>query len=107
LLPFSAAFITRVEHTFYYALIMAALLPTADAAERPELERALDACAHELAGWAQRCPPNVGHMHLLVEAERARVAGRTLDAQRLYDDAIAAAAEQGFVNVEGLAAELA
>jgi signal transduction histidine kinase len=46
-------------------------------------------------------------MHLLVDAERARIAGRRLEASDLYDEAMAAAAQHGFIQIEALAAELA
>src|SRR5690606_38167322 len=53
------------------------------------------------------CPANYGPMHRLLEAEAARMRGAHLDAMQAYDDAMTSAAEQGFVHIEALAAELA
>ncbi|HEY5568329.1 MAG TPA: AAA family ATPase [Gammaproteobacteria bacterium] len=107
LLPFSAGFVTRIEHNFYYSLTGTALYETAAPAERAKLEADLAARQDELKAWADNCPENFRHLHLLVEAERARIGGRRLEASDLYDQAIAAAAQHGFIQIEALAAELA
>jgi predicted ATPase/predicted signal transduction protein with EAL and GGDEF domain len=107
LLPFSAAFVTRSDHTLFHALTLAALLPTAAAGEREEFRAQLAACEAEFAGWSSTCPENFRHAHLLVCAERARVDGQATEAMHLYDQALAAAGEQGFLNIEALTAELA
>ncbi len=60
-----------------------------------------------LADWAQRCPWNFLHQRLLIDAELARLGGRVEAAMTLYDQAIAAAGEHGFVHHEALANELA
>ncbi|WP_437969293.1 GAF domain-containing protein [Sorangium sp. So ce260] len=59
-----------------------------------------------LAEWAERCPDNYRHKHLLVRAESARAAGEELAAMKLYDQAIEAAKVNGFVRDEALASEL-
>ncbi|HVJ92543.1 MAG TPA: ATP-binding protein, partial [Labilithrix sp.] len=56
-----------------------------------------------LEAWAERCPENFFPLYALVAAESARVEGDALEAQRLYERAIAAAREKGSVNVGGLA----
>jgi hypothetical protein len=48
-----------------------------------------------------------GDKHALVSAEIARIEGRELDAERLYEQAIRSAREHGFVQNEGLAHEVA
>ena len=107
LLPFSAAFVTRSEHTLFYALTLAALLPSVSEEERAQFRAQLDAQEAEFAGWSRQCPENFRHAHLLVSAERARVDGRTTEAMHLYDQALAAASEHGFLNMEALTAEVA
>jgi predicted ATPase/signal transduction histidine kinase len=107
LLPFSAAFVTRSEHTLFYALTLAALLPEAPEEERAAMLELLDRQEAEFAAWSRGCEANFRHSHLLVQAERARVRGETLAAMRLYDEAIACAAGHGFLHIEALAAELA
>ena len=107
LLPFSAGFVTRSEHTFYHALIIAALYPSAAPDRGRELDDELATRRAELRAWAENCPANFRHMHLLIEAEHARIGGSARAATHLYDEAMAAAAEHGFVHIEALAAELA
>jgi PAS domain S-box-containing protein len=61
----------------------------------------------QIAVWAQNCPENFGNRAALVEAEIARLEGRVLDAERLYEEAIRSARTYGFVQNEGLGNELA
>jgi len=107
LIPFSAGFITRGEHNFYYSLTLASLLSTAGPEAAARLEAKIAENQQRLKPWAERCPENLRQMYLLVEAERARLAGNRLAAMDLYDRAIAAAVQQGFVNIEAVAAERA
>src|SRR5690606_14885682 len=65
LLPFSAGFVTRSEHTLFYALTLTALLPGATDAEREEFGTLLEAQEAELAGWSEGCPANFLHALLL------------------------------------------
>ncbi|UQA54737.1 AAA family ATPase [Polyangium aurulentum] len=67
----------------------------------------IDANLEKLARWAEHCPENFEHALLLVQAEAARVAGNHLDADDLYDQAIAKARDGGFTHHEALANELA
>ena len=57
--------------------------------------------------WAEHAPMNYLHKWQLVEAERARVLGRDLRAMKYYDLAIEGARENGYVQEEALANELA
>jgi predicted ATPase/C4-dicarboxylate-specific signal transduction histidine kinase len=107
LLPFSAGFVTRSEHTLFYALTLTALLPEAPEAEREDMLALLDQQEAEFAAWSRGCEANFRHAHLLLLAERARVRGATMEAMSLYDQAIACAARHGFLHIEALAAELA
>ena len=107
LAPFSGGFVTRPQHALYYALIAAALYGRAEPSQRLELDRVLADNEAKLSAWAAGCPENYGHMCSLVRAERARIAGARIEAADLYDRAISEAREQGFNNIEALAAELA
>jgi PAS domain S-box-containing protein len=60
-----------------------------------------------LALWAQNCPENFENRAALVSAEIARMQGRELDAERLYEQAIRSARGNGFIHNEALANELA
>ena len=57
--------------------------------------------------WSDNCPANFLHKYLLVEAEIARIFGRWQEAIDLYDQAIASAKEQEFIQNEAIANELA
>jgi GAF domain-containing protein len=57
--------------------------------------------------WAEHCPANFENRAALVHAEVARVEGRPLEAEYLYEEAIASARTNGFVHNEGVANELA
>ncbi|RCJ26203.1 guanylate cyclase [Nostoc minutum NIES-26] len=57
--------------------------------------------------WAEHAPMNYEHKYELVEAEKARVLGQTLAAMEYYDRAIAGARENGYIQEEALAYELA
>ena len=61
----------------------------------------------QIAAWAENCPENFANRTALVSAEIARLEGRDPDAMRLYDQAIRSARENGFIQNEGLANEIA
>src|SRR4029077_13956679 len=61
----------------------------------------------QLREWAENYQPTFGDKHALVSAELARIEGRPVDAMRLYEEAIRVARENGFVQNEGLAYEVA
>lgn len=107
LIPFSAGFITRVEHVFYFSLALTALYSEASSTQREQFEFRLEENQRRLKIWADICPENCLARYLLVEAERARIRDSRLEAMELYDQAIAAAVQNGFANIEAMAAELA
>jgi predicted ATPase/signal transduction histidine kinase/tRNA A-37 threonylcarbamoyl transferase component Bud32 len=104
-----AAMAMPIEATyhFYLALTLAALYPQAPAAQQQEFARTLQQELQKLERWANHCPENHRNRHALVLAEVARVEGRELDAERLYEEAIQSAGENGFCQNEALACELA
>jgi PAS domain S-box-containing protein len=61
----------------------------------------------QLALWAQNCAENFENRAALVAAEIARIEGRELDAERLYELAVRSAHRNGFVHNEAVANELA
>ena len=96
-----------VEYCFYSALARAAYLTDApQEAWEPHFRAVKISCGH-LTEWAARCPANFSDRASLVAAEFARLEGRELDAQQLYEKAIACAREYDFVQNEALANELA
>jgi signal transduction histidine kinase len=57
--------------------------------------------------WSESCPGTFLDKYTLVLAELARVEGRDLESMRLYEDAIKAARNHGFMQNAGTANELA
>ena len=97
----------EADYHFYAALARAAVSDSATADERREHSGALAEHHRRLALWEENCSENFANRVALVGAEIARLAGRELEAERLYEHAIRTAREQGFVQNEGLAYELA
>ncbi|WP_437965928.1 AAA family ATPase [Sorangium sp. So ce260] len=100
-----------IAESFYYrALALAALSDGADEAQPSPLwvlPEELVECERQLGEWARSGPDNFLHKHALVRAEISRLLGREPEASRLYEQAIAAAREGGFVQHEAIACELA
>jgi PAS domain S-box-containing protein len=96
-----------LDYFYYTALTVAALYEKASADEQIEWHDLLTAHREQLREWAENYPPTFGDKHALVSAELARIEERDLDAMGLYEEAIRAARENGFVQNEALAYELA
>jgi PAS domain S-box-containing protein len=97
----------EADYHFYAALARAAASDSATPDERREHSGALAEHHERLALWAENCLENFANRVALVGAEIARLDGGELEAERLYEQAIRSAREQGFVQNEGLAYELA
>jgi PAS domain S-box-containing protein len=95
------------EYHLYAALAKAACYTTAPSHDQPRLLRAISAHYKQIDTWAEHCPENFENRAALVGAEIARIEGRELDAQGLYEQAIRSARANGFVHNEALAYELA
>jgi PAS domain S-box-containing protein len=91
----------------FQALAAAAVHESASPERRQELSALITSALVPLGKMAQYGPGNFGDRLVLVEAEVARMAGRELDAMRLYDAAILSARENGLVHREALAHEVA
>jgi predicted ATPase/signal transduction histidine kinase/CheY-like chemotaxis protein len=91
----------------HHALCLTALYERATPEQQAEYMRRLDEHQAQLKRWAESCPENFRHMHLLVDAEVARIAGEHLAAVDLYAQAIDAAEVSGLRQDIALASELA
>ena len=107
LLSKSPGTLERAEHELYSALTHAAMFDSLSNAEGREHLEAIVAHHRQLEVWARHCPENFENRALLVAAEIARVEARDPDAARLYEQAIRSARDNGFVNNEALALEIA
>ena len=95
------------EFHFYGALSRAASWDSGASGERRKHVDVLRAHHRQLEAWSENCPENFANRVALVGAEIARIEGRELDGERLYEEAIRSARENGFVQNEALANELA
>jgi PAS domain S-box-containing protein len=103
----SPGYFETAEARFYGALSHAAACDAALPAQYQQHVQALTAHHRQLLAWAEHGPENFANRATLVGAEIARIEGRELDAERLYEEAIRSARENGFVHNEALASELA
>ena len=113
----TASLFETAEYHFYSALSHAACCDSPIAGQeglpssRPEEHRqhfeALATHHRQLEIWAENCPENFETRAALVSAEIARIQGRELQAERLYEQAVRSAHTNGFVHNEALANELA
>src|SRR5579871_2062282 len=103
----SAAMFETADFRFYAALAHAGAWTTASAENRARHFETLSDHHKQLMIWAEHSPQTFENRAALVAAEIARIEGRILDAQTLYERAIQSAHVHGFVHNEGLASELA
>jgi predicted ATPase/signal transduction histidine kinase/GAF domain-containing protein/ActR/RegA family two-component response regulator len=103
----SAVQLQLLDYFYYTALTVAALYEEASADEQSRWHELLTAHREQLREWAENYPPTFSDKHALASAELARIEGRDADAMRLYEQAIQSARENGFVQNEGVAHEVA
>jgi PAS domain S-box-containing protein len=103
----SPSLFETAEYHFYGALSHAACCDSAFLDRHRQHLEALAAHHRQLEAWAENCPENFETRVALVGAEVARIEGRALGAERLYEQAIRSAHANGFVHNEALANELA
>jgi predicted ATPase/signal transduction histidine kinase len=103
----SPSFFEVAEYRFYAALSRAAYCNSTSADQHPPHLEALATHHRQLETWARHCPENFGSRTALVSAEIARIDGRHLDAERLYEESIRLAREHGFIHNAAIAGELA
>jgi PAS domain S-box-containing protein len=96
-----------VEFHLYGALARAAAHDAASGDQRRQHFEALVGHHQQLDVWAQYNPVTFENCAAIVGAEIARIEGRVLEAQDLYEKAVRSAHAQGFVHNEALANERA
>ncbi|HEY0713459.1 MAG TPA: hypothetical protein VGF45_12350, partial [Polyangia bacterium] len=97
-------------HPIFHALIAAAPLPAGSSGTPGEglaAKAALEAALAGVRPLVHHCPENFSCRQSLLEAELARLEGRTVDALRGYEAAIAAARANDLVMFECIACEAA
>ncbi|GAX41461.1 serine/threonine protein kinase and signal transduction histidine kinase with GAF and PAS/PAC sensor [Tolypothrix sp. NIES-4075] len=92
---------------FYDSLALLSLSLDASNSQRAAWLSCVSTNQEKMQKWAEHAPMNYLHKFHLVEAEKARVLGQFLEAEEFYERAIAGADENGFIQEEALAYELA
>ena len=90
-------------HNFYYSLALLAQY-SPDLMENLE---GVESNQEQMKQWAELAPFNFQHKYDLVQAEKARVLGDNWQAAKLYERAIQGARDNGYIQDEALAYELA
>jgi PAS domain S-box-containing protein len=103
----SSAQFETAEHQLYGALAHAGAWDGASADEKPKHLAALMAHHRQLAIWAEHSPETFENRAAIAAAEIARIEGRVLDAEELYEKAIRSARSNGFVHHEAFTNEMA
>jgi len=96
-----------LDYFYYTALAVAAFYENGSSDEQATWRELLTTHRDQLREWAENYAPTFADKHALVSAEIARLEGRDAEAMRLYEEAIHSARDNGFVQNEGLAYELA
>jgi PAS domain S-box-containing protein len=102
----SSAQFETAEHQLYGALAHAGAWDSASPEEKPKHLAALRSHQRQLEVWAEHSPATFENRAAIAAAEIARIEGRVLDAQELYEKAIRSARANGFVHHEAFANEL-
>jgi PAS domain S-box-containing protein len=92
---------------YYSALSHAAAWDSSSSDQRLQHFESLRDHHRQLEIWSENCPANFENRAALAGAEIARIEGRLLDAEELYEKAIRSAHANGFVHNEAVANEVA
>ena len=92
---------------FYDSLVRLAVYTSVLRSEQRRILKKVSANQKKMRKWAHHAPMNYQYKFFLVEAERARVLSKDVEAMECYDKAISGAREHEYVNDEALANELA
>jgi predicted ATPase/signal transduction histidine kinase len=92
---------------FYYSLAVLGLCSSLETKAQQQYLAIVEENQRQMQRWVNSAPCNFQHKYELIEAEKARVLGQKFLAMELYDRAIAKAKEQGYLQDEAIANELA
>ncbi|BCL38312.1 AAA family ATPase [Nostoc sp. MS1] len=91
----------------YDSLAKLAIYSASSPQAQAEILKNVDVNQEKIKQWANYAPMNHLHKYHLVQAEIAKVVGQLLEAEELYEQAILGARENGYIQEEALAYELA
>ncbi|OKH42874.1 serine/threonine protein kinase [Calothrix sp. HK-06] len=92
---------------FYDSLVRLATYPASSTQVQEEILKEVAVSKKKIEQWAYYAPMNHLHKYYLVQAETARVLGQLFEAEEFYEQAIQGARENGYIQEEALAYELA
>jgi PAS domain S-box-containing protein len=98
--------IQSLNQSYFEALSLAAVYERLAPDQLDNAHARIASAARRLLDWADNYGPTFADKSALVYAELARIEGRELDAERLYEQAIRGAHDNGFVQYEAIAHEL-
>ncbi|HEY9683624.1 MAG TPA: AAA family ATPase [Oculatellaceae cyanobacterium] len=99
--------ISEAEYGYYHLLALAAHYTEASADERKEYLELITVHVNQLKRYAEHNACNFQSKYALAAAELARITDCPLDAERLYEESISLAYQNGFVQLEAIANESA
>ncbi|MDB9515331.1 AAA family ATPase [Kamptonema animale CS-326] len=102
----TANFVVGVFY-FYDSLTQLARLVNASASESSSIIEKIQSNVEKIQKWADSAPTNHQHKLDLISAEKYRIFGNKAEAIDFYDRAIAGAKQNGYLNEEAIANELA
>ncbi|MBW4513361.1 MAG: AAA family ATPase [Scytonematopsis contorta HA4267-MV1] len=105
--PGGLAMVISRQCNFYMSLVNLGIFLEVNQDTQTQLLNQVIDNQEKMELWAKHCPMNVLHQYYLVEAEKYRVLSKNYEAGDLYDRAIATAKENGYIQEEALANELA
>jgi PAS domain S-box-containing protein len=98
----------QLDYHYYAALALAIRMEQAVDETRDALRERLLSHHQQIKMWAEQTgSPTFADKHALVSAEIARLDGDVLEAERLYEESIRLARDNGFLQNEGVANEMA
>ncbi len=98
---------TEPNYFFYYGLAWARLARETEGNARVQCRQRVQRAQQKLKKLSKTCPANYLNKYQLLSAELEALDGKSDQAQRLYDQAIKTATEQGFRHEEAIANECA
>ncbi len=95
------------DYYFYYSLSLTALYLSSTYKDKNKYLRILKKNQKKMKKWADNCPENFLHKHLIVEAEIARIKGNDEKAVMFYNQAIQSAYKNEYIQNAAIGNELA
>ncbi|MFO7819183.1 MAG: diguanylate cyclase [Halanaerobacter sp.] len=93
--------------TFYRCLVVLDVDDKIETAKKEEVLTKADELKDKFACWSEYCETNFLNKYYLLEAKYSEVVGNEMEAVKNYREAINLAREEGYVNDEAIANELA